>query len=67
MNFDEMSEAVSRAETTINLTDRFVGNMLKMCVGRLRKADVWGSTLTALKKELRDWDMHRGEWIERNK
>ena len=65
MNLDEMYQSIQEAKSTISMADNMVGVMLKICVGRLRKSGVGGTVLTALKKELRDWDMHRREWIER--
>ena len=64
MDFDDMSNAVTQAEQQLRLADRFAEKLARLLVGRLRHCDSsW--LLTNLKKELRDWDMHRSQWKER--
>jgi mevalonate kinase len=64
MTFDEMYEAVQDARRTQQLADEMIGRLAYMCRGRLRSVNVSSSTLSALKRELRQWDMHRGIWKE---
>lgn len=65
MYLDEMRKAVAEAETTLRCADQIVNVMARMISGRLKKGNVSDSTLTELKRELRDWDMHRMTWIDR--
>lgn len=64
MDFDDMSNAVTQAEQQLRLADRFAEKLARLLVGRLRHCNS-RSVLTELKKELRDWDMHRSQWKER--
>ncbi len=61
MQFEDMARAVSDAEQTLSLADRFAEKMARMLMGRLRKI---GSmyVLRSLKQELRDFNMTTGEW-----
>lgn len=61
MQFEDMAYAVSDAEQTLSLADRFAEKMARMLMGRLRKI---GSmyVLRSLKQELRDFNMTTGEW-----
>lgn len=61
--FDEMRKAVAEARYTMNAADSVANGMADILCGRLRKG-VSGYILTKLKKELRDWDMHRNCWKE---
>lgn len=63
--FDEMRAAVQDARTKIQAADSVVGAMAAMVVGRLRQSAVSGSVLTALKKELADWNMHTQKWSKK--
>lgn len=65
MNFSDMYAAISEAKHTIEAADGQVGRMARLCAGRLRLADVSDVTLSALKRELADWDMHRKCWKEK--
>lgn len=62
MTFSEMATAVEEARSTLSNADNYVGKMAKMLVGRLRKGDVPIYVLSALKKELRDWNIHTNSW-----
>lgn len=62
MTFDDMNDAINEAEVTIARGNWMVSRMIAMCAGRLRKAGIPASRLSALKRELRGWDMHRKEW-----
>jgi len=62
MNWAEANEAIKDAQRTISAADQYVGDMARICVGRLRKANVSPSVLNELKRELAKWDMHRGSW-----
>jgi hypothetical protein len=61
--FDEMRAAVSEARHTFSAADSVAASMADILRGRLRN-NVPAHTLRALKKELRDFDMHRGRWKE---
>ncbi len=66
MKWEELDEAVCEAQQTLNLADDHVRSMAKMVIGRLQQADVRNSVLTALKKELRDYNIHTGKWKKRS-
>ena len=57
-----LENAVKDAERTIRQADHVVGDVAKMIRGRLRSGNVSAHTLSALKKELRDWDMQTNCW-----
>lgn len=64
MNFSDMKESVEGAERTIRLVDMMVTTFARLCIGRLRKVEsTW--ILADLKKELRDFDIHRRTWKDR--
>jgi len=63
--FDEMAEAIDDARTLLRAADANVRKMADMVAGRLRVGNVSNSTLTALKKELRDYNIHTGTWVEK--
>jgi hypothetical protein len=59
--FDEMRAAVNNAAETLRAADDCAGSMAALLKGRLRHvANV--DTLRKLKRELRDFDMVKGEW-----
>ena len=60
MNFGDMSSAIREAEETQRLADQYASRMVRFIVGRLRRVD--SSELNALKRELRDWNTHTGDW-----
>ncbi|SDS24394.1 hypothetical protein SAMN05216198_1522 [Halopseudomonas litoralis] len=62
ISFDQMVGAVEQAHTTIRRADRVAGQMARLLRGRLRSADIPNYILRDLKKELRDFNMHTGEW-----
>ena len=59
--FDEMRAAVQDAKNTLDAADNVADSLARMLVGRLSRV---GSThtLTQLKKELRSFNMHTGNW-----
>lgn len=58
--FDDMRTAVSTAKYTLQAADRVADDMAELLRGRLRHVSVY--RLQALKRELRDFDMHKKEW-----
>jgi len=58
--FDQMREAMREAQTTMRAADSVADTMAEMLRGRLKKVRRWH--LAALKRELRDFNMHTGEW-----
>lgn len=59
--FDQMREAMREANIALNAADSVAGTMASMLVGRLRHVDS-RSTLSKLKRELRDFNIHTGRW-----
>ncbi len=62
MNMWTMNHAVNEAKETLKNADEQVGVMANLCAGRLRRAGVKCNTLEILKRELRDYNIHTGEW-----
>ncbi|TKA90363.1 hypothetical protein [Halopseudomonas bauzanensis] len=62
ISFTQMSEAVEQAHDTIRRADAVAGKMARILKGRLRTANVSNDVLRSLKKELKDFNMHTGEW-----
>lgn len=62
MNFHEMREAVENAEHTIRTGDQAAKDLAYLLRNRLQVSGVSPWTLTLLKRELRDWNMHTSEW-----
>lgn len=62
MNWDDFRESFNDGKQAIRQGDSVARQMAEMLTGRLRKANVNYSVLTALKKELRDFNIHTGEW-----
>lgn len=58
--FDQMKQAVYEAELTMRAADRSANDMASILRGRLHH--VSGSTLAALKRELRDFNIQTYEW-----
>lgn len=58
-NFNEITEAVDRAEALIR-PEQYKTRMARFLRGRLRGVD--SSVLIALKRELKDFNAHTGEW-----
>ena len=59
--FDDTRAAVNQAMATLRAADEVAGDMAYLLKGRLRKVSN-ADTLKALKRELRDFDMHTGKW-----
>lgn len=62
ISYDQMVQAVEQAHTTIRRADMVAGQMARILRGRLRTADIPLHVLRDLKKELKDFSMHTGEW-----
>lgn len=58
--FDEMRLAVSKAKDQLRAEDDTANSMGILLVGRLKHVNQY--TLKNLKRELRDFDMTKGEW-----
>ncbi len=65
MNWTEFQTAYDDAKRTMRLADSQTAGMAAMIAGRLRRADVSGSTLEKLKKELRDYNIHTRLWKQK--
>ncbi len=61
--WDTMRDALAEARSVMAAADDFANGAARICVGRLRKVD-W-STLKAMKRELRDFNIHTGEWKDK--
>ncbi len=59
-SFDTMRAALAEARCANKAADEYASAMAEMLVGRLHR--VSPHTLTKLKRELRDFDMHRKAW-----
>lgn len=62
MTIHDMMTAVREAREAQRNADRMADEMAGMIVGRLRVAEVTGSTLAALKRELRDFNLQTWRW-----
>ena len=60
--FDEMKQAVAEADHTMRAADSVAGDIASMLRGRLRHVPAY--FLKDLKRELRDFNMHTGQWKE---
>jgi len=60
--YDDFIGAINEAEATMRVVDIMADKMARTLKGRLRRVD--GSTLKALKKELREFDSrtYSGKW-----
>jgi len=58
----EMKEAVREAEQTLRAADNVADSIAYLLKHRLRSGGVSCSALTALKKELANFNMHTGCW-----
>jgi hypothetical protein len=65
MTYDELCGAIREAVRIERQAKDVVHETAEMCCGRLRDARVPDRVLSALKRELQDWDMHTKRW--RNK
>lgn len=59
--FDQMTQAVEEAKTTLRAADNVATQMARMLDGRLRSVESHYA-LSNLKNELRDYNIHTGEW-----
>ncbi len=59
-SFDLVQQAVNEAQATQNAVERHAYRMGQLLRGNLRHCS--GSDLKALKKELRAYNIHTGEW-----
>ena len=62
ITFDEMSEIIEDAEFTIREVNIRVNKMAGLIGGKLQSCNVTSWTLCNLKKELKRYNMHTGEW-----
>ena len=63
LSFYEIGETIREAEGSIRAVEKKIGHMLDLCVGRLRgNPHISGSTLSDLKRELRDFNATTHEW-----
>ena len=62
MNWIEMNTAVNEAKAALDKADLFTNQMASMIKGKLRSGKVSPATLTAFKKELRDFNMQTYRW-----
>jgi len=60
MTFAEAKELMVEARRTEFALNEFTAEFAGFIVGRLRRAST--GTLVKLKKELRDFNIHTGEW-----
>ena len=58
--FDMMTEALDEARATMNCADRMANKMAHILRGRLRNVAPYN--LKALKKEIKNFNSHTGEW-----
>jgi hypothetical protein len=63
MNWDDFRQAFNTARNTMDQADRVANDMADMLDGRLRK--VSGYRLAKLKRQLRDFNIHTGNWNEK--
>ena len=62
--FSEIHTAINAAKEQLSAADSVAGILASLLIGRLRMVRAnW--VLSALKRELRDWDMHTCKWKER--
>jgi hypothetical protein len=60
MKWDEMKKALDEAEQTIKIAELQINRMSRFIIGRMKKIDSW--YLCEMKRELRNYNMHTGEW-----
>lgn len=58
----EMEKSISEANYVLKYADKVAAQIGRLLIGRLKHCS--NHTLKALKKELRDYNMHTGEWKE---
>lgn len=69
--FDDVNQAITAARMAQRAADQAAADMAKLLVGRLRfvsKEGGWAGTraLANLKKELRDFNIHTGQWKQKD-
>ena len=62
MKWDEMHEAVKEAKETIKKSDLFVSQMADIVVDRLESGRIGFYTLCRMKRKLKNFNSHTGEW-----
>jgi hypothetical protein len=65
LTYHEIQQARIEAEQTIARADKATRHVARLIQGRLRASGIPGYVLEELKRELRDYNMHTGEWRER--
>lgn len=63
MTISEIKQAADQARTELSRIDLMANDLADLLVGRLRHVS-WISTLIALKKELRKFNIHTGRWAD---
>lgn len=58
--WDELRSAIAQAKELNRACDNSANSMALLLRGRLQHVDSWH--LTALKRELRNFNMHTGKW-----
>lgn len=61
MSLWDMQQDIRKANETLRNADCVAGELATMLPGRLKHVSI--DTLTKLKKELRGFNMHTGEWM----
>ena len=64
MNYKDIENARFNAQKQIELADIAARDAAKICAGRLQIANVAPFILTALKKELKNFNMHTYSWAQ---
>ena len=56
----QIQQAINEARNTLDAADRRVDGMARLINGRLKHVTPW--VLAEMKKQLRDFNAHTGEW-----
>lgn len=64
MDIQEIETAVRKARNDIADARRIVSSIAYILSGNLQDANIGHSVLCSLKKELQNYDMHRGCWTK---
>lgn len=62
-SIDEITQAIDEGLRTMQRADTLIARCAYRLPGRLRQLGLDGDTLAALKRELRDFDMHQKRWL----
>ena len=62
MNFNEADQAIKEANDTLNKGDYMIRTLASQMIGRLRSSGIRSGLLSALKRELSDYNIKTGEW-----